>query len=271
MKRKLQKALARTDGFLEENAGLIERRLDAALRKLENRIIALMERIERKADGTFKGPKWTLKQAQAVHAQLAQVFDETYGAANRTYARKLGRIPTFIRDNFSDLDVPVAFSKVDKELLTVLQGRTVQGLEALGQQTHERIANSVYTAITSGQSLNELSTEIAGAVRGHKDVRGSSLAIYSKTYAHDSFMETFATLNKTKSLEAGFTKFMYAGDIIRDTRKFCMHRAGKVYTVEEIDSWNGMDWAGKKSGNVWVTRGGWYCRHHFQPVREEWL
>ena len=72
-----------------------------------------------------------------------------------------------------------------------------------------------------------------------------------------------------KAEDAGMDSFLYIGDIIATTRDFCRRRVGRVYTKAQIESWN-FPWAGK-SGPALTHRGGYNCRHHWQPVRKEWL
>ncbi len=45
---------------------------------------------------------------------------------------------------------------------------------------------------------------------------------------------------------------------------------GKVFTLEQIQQLNQLNWQGK-SGDLFTSRGGFNCRHHWQPVKPEWL
>ncbi len=55
--------------------------------------------------------------------------------------------------------------------------------------------------------------------------------------------------------------FLYAGPMDKKTRKFCEERVGKVYTRAEIDA---MD--NGQIDNVFLTGGGYNCRHTFMEV-----
>jgi len=41
--------------------------------------------------------------------------------------------------------------------------------------------------------------------------------------------------------------FIYSGSIIKDSRKFCKEYFNKVYTRNDVETFDKMDWEGKKS------------------------
>jgi len=95
--------------------------------------------------------------------------------------------------------------------------------------------------------------------------------MYAGTYAQDALMNFYATVHHQKALDAGLEHFVYYGDVIHDSRQFCVARAGKVFSSEQVDAWDGHTWPGKKPGSVWINQGGYRCRHHFHAVRPEWV
>ena len=71
------------------------------------------------------------------------------------------------------------------------------------------------------------------------------------------------------ALDAGATEFKYYGPDDETTREFCERHVGKTYTKEEIaEIWSG-EWAGKISGDPFVVRGGYNCRHRFRGIFEQ--
>jgi len=77
----------------------------------------------------------------------------------------------------------------------------------------------------------------------------------------------YRTLHTKKANDAGIDKFLYFGSLVKDSRDFCIARAGKIFTRTEIESWNNLRWTGKIEGsNVFVTLGGFRCRHHLVAV-----
>lgn len=70
-----------------------------------------------------------------------------------------------------------------------------------------------------------------------------------------------------RATRLGYTRFRYAGGVVRNSRDFCITHVGKIYTMGEIQRiWRGR-WAGKRPGDPMVVRGGYNCRHFWIPTR----
>ena len=105
---------------------------------------------------------------------------------------------------------------------------------------------------------------------GHNDVRGRSMTMYAKGFAQDAIMNFHNQVNVKKGEDLGMTHFLYNGDLISASRPFCITRAGKTYSKQQILSWDKLSWKGK-AGPAMSERGGYNCRHHWRPVRPEWI
>jgi len=267
----LREILSDIDKFLDDRLEEHERRLVRSLRKCEERIINLARRLDTKKDGTIRGPKWTLSQAQEIHAQLKVVVEETFGEAWKSNVADFDDVMEFVEKTYGRMDVPAAFGSVDERMLEGLRAQAFDVYHTMETQTVNRIAQAVYDAVLSGQSFGWLTQHIRAAISGHADIRGRPLSSYAELYAHDLLMDTYASLHKRKAEETGLDHFLYAGNTIRDSRPFCVQRAGKVFSREEIEGWNKLDWEGKAPGDVFIRRGGYNCRHHFLPVKKEWI
>jgi len=119
---------------------------------------------------------------------------------------------------------------------------------------------------SSGQERSTLASEISALILPEAAVVGRSIKSIFDTEIDTATMEIDATLMLKKGDEAGITKYKYVGNLIADSRPWCVSHINKVLTKEEIMKWSGYSWAGKKAGNPFVVRGGWRCRHHFAPV-----
>lgn len=104
------------------------------------------------------------------------------------------------------------------------------------------------------------------------DRTGNNLKRYAQQISHDSVMQFHSQVNIAKAKEYGFTKWRYAGNVIGTTRNFCRNRIGKVYTEVEIRKiWLASSWSGKAPGDAFIVRGGYNCRHHWQPIDDSFL
>jgi len=89
-------------------------------------------------------------------------------------------------------------------------------------------------------------------------------------FSHDLYMEFDRTLSLEYATELGTdTHAIYAGVRVRDSREFCMERLNLIYTRAVIDSWNNLDWQGKRPGDVKVVLGGYNCTHNLNWISKE--
>ncbi len=101
-------------------------------------------------------------------------------------------------------------------------------------------------------------------------VTGANLAVYSSQIVQDALMGFDGQFAKYRADQIGLTSFIYYGSIIRDSRDFCVEHANKIFTEEEArDLWQS-EWQGKSGSDPFLDRGGYNCRHHWQPVSEDW-
>ena len=101
-------------------------------------------------------------------------------------------------------------------------------------------------------------------------VTGANLAVYSSQIVQDALMGFDGQFAKFRADELGLTSYVYFGSIIRDSRDFCVEHANKIFTEEEARQLWQNEWQGKSGSDPFIDRGGYNCRHHWQPVDPEW-
>ena len=102
------------------------------------------------------------------------------------------------------------------------------------------------------------------------DRAGNNLRRYAGQIAHDSVMQFHGQFTVAKAKESGIDKFTYTGTLVRDSRDFCVEMLNKVLTEEQIrEIWNSRGWQGKSTGDPFIVRGGYRCRHTWIPTVEE--
>ena len=103
------------------------------------------------------------------------------------------------------------------------------------------------------------------------DRAGNNLRRYASQIAHDSVMQFHGQFTVAKAKEAGLNHYRYTGTLVRDSRPFCQNMLNKVLTENEIrDIWNNQGWQGKSTGDPFIVRGGYRCRHTWIPTDPEW-
>jgi hypothetical protein len=102
------------------------------------------------------------------------------------------------------------------------------------------------------------------------DRAGNNLRKYAGQIAHDSVMQFHGQFTVAKAKEAGIDKYTYTGTLVRDSREFCARMLNRVLNEEQIrEIWNNQSWGGKSTGDPFIVRGGYRCRHTWLPTLDE--
>lgn len=257
-------------GSLDTAIGSAQEELKRSIRRLEQRIMADFKKLQTGPDGRLVGPKVNLKQAQAVHKDLIKRFEESYDTGVRRAVKGFNEVAQAIQESWPDLESSMQYTGADRTMMDTLANQAVVEFEQYGAQAQERIARAMYDQVVAGGQFSELVAEMAAILGTGVDKRGNSMARYAELWANDGIMNFHQAVTLNKAKEAGLTMFLYYGNIIKTSRPFCIDRAGKIFTLKEIESWNELSWQGK-SGPPLTYRGGWNCRHHWHPIKKEWI
>ena len=219
-----------------------------------------------------------LRQKTAITIQLRndfkKQFQNTFLAESDSLIREYDQLVGEFMKEFGKLDIPDKFknlTKVDLDTISALKTQTFQGFEEVANTYLTEINTNVYQNVIGGRSFDDMVRDISGKLTGGVDAAGRPMSSHAGQLAHDSIMQFDAQFVKAKASSAGLTHFRYAGTAITTTRDFCQRHIGQVYSEEEIRSiWSG-SWTGKSSGDPFVVRGGYRCRHTWNPVDPDWL
>lgn len=267
--KKVKKASDRATKRLTAGAQRDIELMRNAVRQLETRIVKLTNDLRTSDLGLLMGPRVNLKQAQELHKNLTQILKETYGASARRAVNGYKDAAQWVLDNFNEIDIAAKFTRVDLTMLTQLRRQKLLGFLRLGEQASRRVTEALYNSIAAQTPFENLVDEISAALTGRVSKRGVPLTVYAEQYANDSIMDFYNTVQIEKSRGLGLRYMLYVGNVMDTTRPFCRKRVGKAYTIAQINSWTHR-WEGK-SGPALTNRGGYNCRHHWQPVKKEWL
>jgi hypothetical protein len=105
-----------------------------------------------------------------------------------------------------------------------------------------------------------------------RNTQGDSFVKYASILVTDSIMGFDGQLAKFRADELGLGSYLYYGSIIKDSRDFCRKHTGKVYTEEQINQiWANDTAQGRDQGSPFIVRGGYNCRHSWQPIDPSWV
>ena len=151
-----------------------------------------------------------------------------------------------------------------------------QHINGVYQRSNTREINELVDFINENKFDNSKKVEVEEAIRKlhtqyASDRAGNNLRRYSGQIAHDSVMQFHGQFTVSKAKEAGLKHYRYTGTLVRDSRPFCVNMLNKVLTEKEIrDIWNNQGWQGKSTGDPFIVRGGYRCRHTWIPTDPKW-
>ncbi len=143
--------------------------------------------------------------------------------------------------------------------------------EAVDTVFNKPLKDIINQSITTRTTTAQVTESISDFIRGNDQVEGKLLR-YSKQIGRDAFSVVDRQLTEFIADDLGMTWFLYAGDTVKDSREFCIHRVGKYFHRNEIEGWANLTWQGKapvNSGTIFVILGGYNCLHVLLPVNIE--
>lgn len=281
-------------------------RLNIALENLERDVVKIANDLP-----TRKGKLFEARLAVEIRPKLKEAIDKHYLLWADNTVREYDKLAKVIVANMKDLPIPAKFktlTEIDIETITNLKRLKFTGFLDIATETTNALADNVYSSTIAGKSFTDMQKELQQRINGvyikadvdeidelvefiatttdevarqkaidrlhtfyGADRTGENMRRYSKQLAHDSLMEFDGQFTKAKATEAGLTNFLYYGDIIGDSRPFCIANRGKIFSEDELrDKWSSESWKGKSTSDPFISRGGYNCRHHLQPTDPSW-
>ena len=244
--------------------------IEIAIKELERSIIDNLNRLLT-TEGRLDTPKINFKIAQKIHREIFNDFSSQFDPVVRAQIADFDNLLGMVERSYANFDEVLNFTSVDRKALNALKhGYLNKWIDLSGTKRNE-VTQAMYNHVIGRQKFSRLVEVVQKNIYGADipGVPGKSLAQQARLYARDMLMNFHNETIVTASENLDMNHFLYIGDIMSTTRDFCRKRAGRVYTRKQIDSWT-YKWAGK-SGPAMTHRGGYNCRHHWQPMRPEWL
>ena len=253
--------------ILEKLADQHELQIKKTLENLEAEIVSSISR------ATGGAELIETRIAIELRKDIKRHIEATYLATADSIVRDYDKIVNEFLKEFGTLKIPDKFkslTKIDLETITALKYQSFSGFEDLANRYLTEISANVYQNAIAGRSFKDMVKDIRGKITGEVDIRGRPMSMYAGQIAHDSVMQFDGQFTVFKSKEAGLKHFKYTGTIVAGTRDFCRRHVGNIYSEKQIRSIWTNSWKGKSSGDPFVVRGGYRCRHTWLPVDKDW-
>jgi len=211
------------------------------LQNLEKEVVRLVSELP-----IQEGALFNTRLAIEIRPKLQKAIEDLYLTKVQTFINDYDKIAGTIVATYGKLPI---HTRKQKELVDFVQAQRIAG---------KTNTEDFKTAV------DELKQSYGSTVTG------ANLAVYSSQIVQDALMGFDGQFAKFRADELGLTSYVYFGSIIRDSRDFCVEHANKIFTEEEARQLWQNDWQGKSGSDPFIDRGGYNCRHHWQPVDPEW-
>jgi hypothetical protein len=243
-----------------------------------------------------------LQQAiEELYLKPTQTFIKDYDKIAGVIVATYGKLP--IPPEFKSI------TEADLVVIQQLKRLAFTNFQNLGNELANTLAGEVYQSTLVGRSFNDMVQTIREKINGiyqfsdnkkaqqlveyiannpngsqvdtaidelkqtyGRTTQGDSFVKYASLLVTDSIMGFDGQLAKYRADALGLNSYLYYGSIIKDSRDFCRLHAGKVYTEEQINQiWSNDTGQGRDQGSPFIVRGGYNCRHSWQPIDPSWV
>lgn len=191
--------------------------------------------------------------ASMMRSGYEQLVQEFVGSFNGQF-RFMDEI---LQDLSAAMKRPLQISKQTMSTAAAFQGNAAIALEGIADTVATKAARQTLFSV-GGLRFKDLTGLMADAfaltVPQSTTLASTLQTSFFRTIADSEFHE----IEKSQPKGAPLLRYIYDGPKDKLNRPFCKQRVGKSYTRKQIDAMrNGM------IPNVWVTGGGYRCRHQF--------
>ena len=275
--KELEGSMAESEDALAALLLLFDRRILEFLHELEVYIVSLISdsprsRLRVVDSGQLAKDADNLQRAMNARTAIITFARKEFGDFADDWIRQFDKLADFTIENLKHAKIPAIMTEIDAGILDAIKQRVTSrfntGTDIVFQELTGDIIREVVVGGNSKNLLGKIKSRLLSApIIGEAIPVGQSLEAVVKRLGHDSIMEVYRTLHARKADEAGSKIFLYHGQIVQNTRKFCAARKGKSFSLEVIKSWNALSWQGKIPGvDILIALGGYGCIDHLQAV-----
>lgn len=271
------KILERKLDLIESAPLKFEEAVLRAQRELFDDLISLMSDLEKKGGNFANSPANRAAVDRIIERASKILIDGPYAEALVEYITSIQTGVLLTNDYFkamTDFEQKAAYRETIKKAIE--QVTDLFDKDAIGQVLINPLKTMLSTQVDLGASFGDTVKTLRNFIEGNPqaDLEGK-LSRYVKQNARDAFAQTDALYSRMVTKDLGLEWYRYAGGVIRDSREFCIHRAGNFYHEDEVRAWALLDWQGKNpntnADNIFTLRGGFNCQHLLSPVLESYV
>lgn len=240
-------------------------------RSIWEQILLLLTRLDKSASGNVIPNSKNVSAYRSIASRLTSVvLNPAYVRRVNIFLGEFDKLREINEEFFEEVDGYNRRSTVLREVLRSSVDLTRESLlgSGISQQVIDPITKIIEQGVTSGSPLVEMEETLRTTILGDP-TRLGNLERYTTQITRDALNQFSANYAQSVAASVEMEWYFYSGTIIEDTRSYCEERAGKYFHKKEVENvpsqWPGRI-PGTNSGNIYVNRGGFNCRHLWTPV-----
>lgn len=238
-KRGIKASEAEIASFAESLDSFLRKNLKRTLKKLAGN----KEGTALEAAKLLGGLKTSLEEAG---------LQEQLSGLNDVYGNELDRITALLERG---LGKRVTYSEFDVDSLETLISFDIDKVSSTVGEYVDDVRSTLMKQVILGESI-----DVDSLVDGKSD----EIKARIDTELNTAVAGFSRAINQKKAADAGANKFLYEGPDDGRTRPFCAERVGKIFTLDEIKSWDN-----DQGLPAEIYLGGWNCRHRLLAMSDE--
>lgn len=268
--------------FIKVKRELLQKNITSIERKLFNSILDKLIKELDVADGRIVSNDKNINLTSALDQIVREFNTNEYAKVIRLFADDLLELQGLNRRYFQIIETDKArLGKISQDVNTILNhrlgitndGKVIKDgyLDRLATDPRlkSKLKQLTYKFVTQGKSIDEFREKMKTLVQGNGKVNGE-LTKHMNRFAYDTYQQYDRTNGELWAKKLDLKAFLYNGGKIATSRGFCKIHNGKVYTVEEAQTWrndlneaDGPIWDEDVDGryNPFRDAGGYNCRH----------
>ena len=272
----INKAAKQRQGFIDESIGALEK----LLKELQLILFAVLEKEIGKMN-IAKGKILNDRENRQLLAELETVitdFNNEKGLqAVMQMAKDFGKVKNMAISQFELQGILKQRLAALKPKLAYIDKMIERNLNILSKSETVKleIMQYVQRGVLEGRPRGEFLKGLEQIIKGTPEAEGKLLRYY-RGYGYDMYTNVENIYADETAKLLGMNYADYFGDIMERSRQFCIERAGKIFSREEMEQWKCDPDLPKMKGIErcddsyhYIERGRWNCRHTLLWISDE--
>ena len=242
-------------------------------RDIYNKLLAIVKGLDLNPDGTIKTNQANIKILREVRSSIESIIlTDAYRKRVNDYLGAFDDLKGVNDTYFAVLSTAFKPNKLlyeEVKKLTIAATKKSLLESGINQFVIDPINDLLTQNVTSGGMFADLVEQMRIAILGDKERLGK-LERYASQITRDSLNQYSRNYQQSITSDLGFEWFYYSGQLVRDSRSYCVEREGKFYHEKEVENSASLQWSGKipgtNSSSIFVYCGGYFCGHSYLPV-----